>query len=269
MNVRNAICSGGTPKSGDGVTSGLFDVSFSVRFAVCNRSIQLKTKNASVYTIGALTFCWFFDSMAQNIPPDAAIPTNGAAIAPAENVYAVGSCHFQIAAMFGGSFDVPHPDRLPPRGTYLLPLTGPMAALNDGFGLFCVDATEERLTVALNAKYANGRWLKYGPVNGPEFVPFDQTAHFQTIQLKGENWVGRAYTADDTTGDEEIRARFFHFCLIHNAHALCGYTPVAWLARPKRNQLWKIKAILESIEFVYTPLAPESSSAASTTIPNQ
>ncbi|MFL9920611.1 hypothetical protein PQR75_35640 [Paraburkholderia fungorum] len=171
--------------------------------------------------------------------------------------------------MFGGHFSGARPDEVWPQGVYYLLLTGPMAALNDGFSIFCMDATEKRLTIATNAKYVDGRWLTYGPVNGPEFIPFDKKAHFQLIQLKGKNWIGKAYTADDTTGDESYRARRFHFCLIHNAHALCGYTSVAWLARPKRNQLSKIKAILESVEFVDTPLVSANSSAASTTAPNQ
>ncbi|MFM0606966.1 hypothetical protein PQR05_20800 [Paraburkholderia sediminicola] len=144
-----------------------------------------------------------------------------------------------------------------------------MAALNGGFSLLCTDATEERLTIALNAKYVDGRWLTYGPVNGPEFIHFDKRAHFQTIHLNGKNWIGRAYTTDDTTGDEKRRARLFYFCLIHNAHALCGYTPVVWLAKPKRNQLWKIKAILESVEFVDTPLPASASAAASAAPPNR
>jgi hypothetical protein len=63
--------------------------------------------------------------------------------------------------------------------------------------------------------------------------------------LKGINWTGLAYTADGTTGDESKRARVFHFCLIHNAQALCGETPVVWLVEPKVSELWKVKAILE------------------------
>jgi hypothetical protein len=114
----------------------------------------------------------------------------------------------------------------------------------------------------LDAKYVDGHWLSSGPVDGPEFVPFDRQAHVQTIRLKGTNWTGTAYTADDTTGDERRRARVFHFCLIHDAHALCGNTPVIWLANPKRNQLSKIKAILESVYFIDTP-SPASASVAS------
>lgn len=188
---------------------------------------------------------------------------------PVAKEYIVGPCRIRIANMFGGHFDGAHPDEVRPQGVYYLPLTGRMAALNGGFSLFCVDATEERLTIALNAKQVEGRWLTYGPVNGPEFIPFDKQAHFRSIQLNGKNWIGRAYTANDTTGDEKSRACLFYFCLIHNANALCGYTPVAWLARPKRNQLWKIKAILESVEFVDTPASASTSPAASAATPSQ
>lgn len=182
--------------------------------------------------------------------------------ATAEHV--LGPCRFSIASMFGGEFRMPRPDSSPPKqGAYYLPITGPMAFLAGGFGVFCVDATEERITSALNAKYVGGHWLRYGPVNGPDFVPFEKQANARTIPLKGANWTGMAYTEDDTTGDERRRARVFHFCLIHNAHALCGNTPVKWLAdRKTRSDLDRIKAILESVQFVDTP-TPAGSSAAS------
>jgi hypothetical protein len=60
----------------------------------------------------------------------------------------------------------------------------------------------------------------------------------------------------------------FYFCLIHGAQALCGKTPVAWLARPKVNELWKAKAILESVEFVDAPSPTSDSTASGTGAPN-
>ncbi|RDK08800.1 hypothetical protein DN412_18620 [Cupriavidus lacunae] len=138
-----------------------------------------------------------------------------------------------------------------------------MAFLAGGFGVFCVDATEERITSALNAKYVGGHWQRYGPVNGPEFVPFEKLANVRTVPLKGANWTGMAYTEDDTTGDERRRARVFHFCLIHNARALCGNTPVKWLAdRKTRSDLDRIQAILESVRFLDSP-TPTGASAES------
>ncbi|MGU7771960.1 hypothetical protein ACV229_17545 [Burkholderia sp. MR1-5-21] len=181
--------------------------------------------------------------------------------------HVVGSCRFSIANMFGGEFRAPRPDSSPPRqGAYYLPITGPMAFRAGGFGMVCVDANEERITTAQNAKYVDGQWLRYGPVDGPEFVPFDKQANARTIPLKGKNWAGIAYTEDETTGDERRRARVFHFCLTHDTHALCGNTPVQWLAdRKMRSDLNRIKAILESVEFVDIPTPTGASDAAGTT----
>lgn len=112
--------------------------------------------------------------------------------------------------------------------------------------------------------------MRYGPVNGPEFIPFEKQANARTVPLEGTNWTGMAYTDDDTTGDERQRARVFHFCLIHKAHALCGNTPVKWLAdRKTRSDLGRIKAIQESVEFVDAP-TPVDANAASriTTAPH-
>ncbi|MDF3832233.1 hypothetical protein P3W85_04600, partial [Cupriavidus basilensis] len=186
-------------------------------------------------------------------------------IATPSKAHIVGSCQFRIADMFGGHFRTLNSDgSRPQEGTYYLPLTGPMASLNGGFGLFCQEANERKIGIALGAKYVNDRWLKYSPWgDDPEPTPFDEQAHAQTVPLSGANWIGTALTFDDTTGDEQRRARFFSFCLIHQALALCGTTPVEWLANPKTNQLWKIKAILQSVQFVDTPASASSSGAAS------
>ncbi|WP_416051099.1 hypothetical protein [Cupriavidus basilensis] len=177
--------------------------------------------------------------------------------------HVVGSCRFSITNMFDGHFEA-FDESSPEQGGYLLPITGPKAFLTDGFSVFCVDGNEERITSAMNAKYVDGHWLRYGAVNtAPEFVPFEKQANARTVQLKGKNWTGVAYTEDDTAGDERRRARVLHFCLIHNAHALCGNTPVKWLAdRKVRSDLDRIKAILESIEFVDTPTPAGASSTS-------
>lgn len=175
--------------------------------------------------------------------------------ATAEHV--VGPCRFTIANMYGGEFKVSGRDGSPPQGVYYLPETGPMAFLDGAFGLSCHDANHEQIATALNGKYVDGRWLRYGPVNGPEFVPYERLANARTIPLHGRNWTGMAYVEDDTTGDERRRARVFHFCLIHDARALCGDTVIKWLAdRKKREDLDRIKAILESVEFVDSPAPP-------------
>ncbi|MBK5118329.1 MULTISPECIES: hypothetical protein [Paraburkholderia] len=168
--------------------------------------------------------------------------------------------------MFGGIFYAVQ-NSSPSQGIYDIPDTGPNASpvLNGGFSLNCVKANDQQIGTSLGAKLVNGQWMRYDPwTDGSELTFFEKMANVKTVPIKGKNWIGTGITVDDTTGDEERRGRFFSFCLVHNTQALCGTTPVEWLANPKVNQLWKIKAILESVEFVDTPTpAGASASAAS------
>jgi hypothetical protein len=173
--------------------------------------------------------------------------------------HAVGSCRFKIANMFGGRFETLSQSS-PAQGGYLLPITGPKAFLTDGFSLFCVEASVENIASSLNGKYVDGRWWTYGPVDGPEFVPYERQAKAQTIRLNERNWTGIAYAEDATTGEERKRARIFHFCLVHGANALCGYAPVKWMSERKgRNDVERVKAILETVEFVDGPGSTDAS----------
>lgn len=176
-------------------------------------------------------------------------------------VFAVGLCTFRISNMFGGKLIVPNPDgSSPQQGIYDLPDSRPNAASSvlGSFALFCVDASEEKISTMLNAKRVNDKWLVYNrwpSSDERELTPFERGAHPQTVEFKGVNWSGTGLTVNATTGDERRRSRTFYFCLTHQAYALCGKAPVQWLADLKRrNELWKIKAILQSVEFVDVPL---------------
>jgi len=197
-------------------------------------------------------------------------------VIPAETTATVGACKFKIANLFGGKLIIPNPKATPPRqGIYDLPDTGPKASsVIRNFALFCIDASDKEIGTRLNARQVNGKWFRYTQWprrDETEFTPFEPGAHPQTVQFKGSNWSGMGLTIDDTTGDEKRRARTFYFCLIHQAHALCGNSPVQWFADPaKRNELWKIKAILQSVEFIDEPPPVESSPKnGSTSIPNK
>ena len=184
-------------------------------------------------------------------------------IIPPESTVAVEECKFKIKNMFGGKVMIPENSTYSPQGIYDLPDTGAQApAVLRSFALVCVDASDKKIGTKLNAKKVNGQWMQYNPwpnENIPELMPFDPGARPRTIPLEGRNWTGIGLTVDSTTGDEESRHRMLYFCLIHKSHALCGKAPVQWLAdRKKRNDLWKIKAILESVEFVDAPPPAES-----------
>ena len=195
---------------------------------------------------------------------------------PAETTATVGACKFKIANLFGGEFFVPRPNDTPPQqGIYDLPDTGPKASsVIRSFALFCIDASDKEIGSRLNARQVDGKWFRYTQWprrDEAELTPFERGAHPQTVQFKGSNWSGVGLTVDDTTGDEKRRSRTFYFCLIHQAHALCGNSPVQWFADPKkRNELWKIKAILQSVEFIdESPTMEFSPANGSTSTPNK
>jgi len=177
--------------------------------------------------------------------------------------YTIGTCSFKIKNMFGGYLST-YSDGTPPVGIYNLPATGPNAPhVLQSFGIYCQSGSDNEVDFELGAKQVNGQWFRYDPMpDRPDLMLFEKSAHPQNVTLKGKNWTGVALTIDDTTGDEEKRDRMFHFCLIHKEQALCGSTPVVWLAHPKRNELWMMKAILQSVVFSDPP-APLSTSASS------
>lgn len=220
----------------------------------------MKNVTISLFMISIVASLSIDAATARDTHPDV---TGHATVTTSE--FVVGACRFRIANMFGGKFRVP-PHSSPSQGIYDLPDTGPMASpvLNGGFSLNCKKANDKQIGISLGAKLVNGQWLRYDPWgDGPELVPFEKLARVQTVQLRGRNWIGKGITVDDTTGDEERRGRIFSFCLVHNTQALCGTTPVEWLANPKVNQLWKVRVILESIEFVDTPTSASASASAS------
>lgn len=170
-----------------------------------------------------------------------------------QSIHIAGQCQFQITDMFGGSFDVPQEpgDSGLRQGMYYFPATGPEAPhVLGSFSLDCRSSQNADIDTALEARQINGEWMKYDPLPGrSDFIPFDKEAHPQTVTLQGKNWTGTGLTVDATIGDEQQRTRIFRFCLIHETQALCGDIPVARLTDPKDSELWKAKAILQSIEF--------------------
>ena len=163
------------------------------------------------------------------------------------NVRVIGPCRFRMADLFGGRLAT-YKDK---EGIYFLPWVGPQRFRSEGFSLFCVKATDEKIAILLDGKLIDGRWWRCSSYPCTEMEPYEKEANAKSVPLKGRNWQGIANTADDTTGDERWRARWFRFCLIHEKNALCGRVPVKRLSNPKgRDDLPRIKAILESVEFV-------------------
>ena len=187
-----------------------------------------------------------------------------AAQATSRSLQSVGRCQFRIANMFGGEFDVPkeHNESVPQQGIYYFTDVGPKAPrVLRSFSLDCWGATDHEISAALGASQAHGSWMRYASsLDAPVLTPFEKNSNPQTVVLKGKNWTGIGLTVDATTGDEEKRPRVFSFCLIHNTQALCGNTPVEWLADAKHNDLWMVKSILQSVVFVDSSVLSGTSS---------
>jgi hypothetical protein len=203
----------------------------------------------------------FSTYLAHGREPPAVMRMVASAEAP---TYEIGACKFRIANMFDGAFTLSTSQSPPRQGTYHLPLTGTNRFVGGAFGLFCKGATVDQIGLALGAKLINAKWLAFDPLaDNNQLIPFEKGAHAHAIPLVGSNWQGIAITIDDTTGDDDGRARTFRFCLVHVEMALCGNTVVMWLRKPQHNDLDRIKAILQSVEFIDTPSsAPTSASTA-------
>lgn len=183
-------------------------------------------------------------------------PIGKSIVATTEPTYRMGDCRIRIAELFGGDFAIPDPISSPRHGNYYLPATGPMAApLLHGLGFDCFDAPSSTSSEdLLSIRQRDGRWLRKD--RDGNWVPFDNDEHACVVHFTGTNWQGIGLLVDQTTGDENQRTRSFDFCLVHDAHALCGHTPVAKLSMPKEDELPKVEAILRSIEFIDNPHLP-------------
>lgn len=180
--------------------------------------------------------------------------------------HAMGSCRLQIANLFGGHLDAYlQNSKGPANGAYYLPATGPLSSgvLGDGFGLVCLNANDsDSIAAQLDAKQLNGKWLRYSFFDD-SWVPFEEQQHAHVISLHGVNWSGTGIIVDDVAGDERYRQRIFRFCLIRGTNALCGKTPIAYLTNPKVNELWKIRAILQSVKFLDGPIPDKADGSVS------
>lgn len=175
-------------------------------------------------------------------------------------VHTIGACTIRIGSLFGGHFKIPYPVAAPAHGRYYFP--GPTKdefQVVDGFGVDCLNASlseSDSVQTLLDIKRDDGRWLHKD--RDDNWIPFSDDQHASVIELHGPGWSGLGLLIDDTTGDEEHRARRLSFCIAHLNHALCGDTPVALLSRPSSNELPKVKSILGTIEFVDEESLPAS-----------
>lgn len=197
--------------------------------------------------------------------PDTRRPAAGSQTV-ADKVHVAGPCRFKISPMFGGEFEDRPPGDSPPQGFYHMPDSGPghSPVLYGGFPLYCIDARDaELIDTLLGAKQFRGQWRQANMDD--TWVPFDPQQQFDVIEFKGRNWTERGTLISDTTDDESKRARWFRFCLIHDQVALCGKSRVKSINRPDIDELPKVKAILESIEFVdYVAPTPDNTDRPAT-----
>ena len=88
---------------------------------------------------------------------------------------------------------------------------------------------------------------------------------FHFYPLQAANRSGWAVTVNDISGDESIRRRTLHYCLINPPKAICGHGDVGYLKDGRKGDLtdYALK-ILRSIEFL-----PDESSTSETIQPTQ
>lgn len=197
----------------------------------------------TVYAIAAVSvMAWIPADANETVPP---LGTQRAT-----DTYEMGPCKIRIANLFGGHFKIPNAAAAPTHGRYYFPIAAKGAfQVVDGFGVDCMDAPSNDSAQNLLGIMRDGdRWLQRD--RDGSWVPFEEGQHARVIGLRGQNWSGLGLLVSDTTGSPEERAQNFSFCLVHGKHAICGDSPVLLLSNPRNNALPKMKAILQSIEFV-------------------
>ncbi|WP_199100036.1 hypothetical protein [Dyella sp. ASV21] len=119
-------------------------------------------------------------------------------------------------------------------------------------------ATAKTYLESASIKLTPRGWVLDTSKEDPAF-PSPRTTFYA---LHGSGWEGAGTTQDDTDGDETRRTRAFNFCIPHEQLALCGSIQnVAYLMWPKETTLPQVIKLLESIEFIDTPVPASSSSS--------
>lgn len=165
----------------------------------------------------------------------------------ATDTYKMGPCRIRIAKLFGGHFKIPNAAAAPTHGRYYFPTAsnGAFQAV-DGFGVDCMDAPDiDSVQNLLGIAHEGDHWFRRD--SDGNRVPFEEGEHVRIINLRGLNWSGLGLLV---TAAPARRTQNFSFCLVHEKHAICGETPVMLMSHPHNSDLPKMKAILQSIEFV-------------------
>ena len=91
-------------------------------------------------------------------------------------------------------------------------------------------------------------------MDAEELARLDATASISIYQVTSRNATGWAVRIDDITGDEIKRRRLLVYCILKNAHAVCGESVVGSIERISRKSATDRTPfalhILRSIEFL-------------------
>lgn len=200
-----------------------------------------KSFTVSVIAAGSIIACISVDATEGTVP----VYTQHAT-----DTYKMGPCRIRIANLFGGHFKIPNAAAAPTHGRYYFPIAADGAfQVVDGFGVDCMDAPDfDSAQRLLGISHDGDHWFRRE--SDGNRLPFEEGEHARIIDLRGLNWSGLGLLVTDTTGAPAQRTQIFSFCLVHEKHAICGETPVMLLSHPRNSDLPKVRAILQSIEFV-------------------
>jgi hypothetical protein len=143
------------------------------------------------------------------------------------------------------------------------------------FNLVCYPETDEQTAFpVVRFDKEKNKWVKDATAwekEADESTDLDHRKHLQKLikttvvyDIQAVNSQGWAMTQEDLIGDESIRRRMLHYCLIHSPKALCGEGEVGYLKDGRKGDLtdYALK-ILRSIEFLEDePPAPEATAPA-------
>jgi hypothetical protein len=155
--------------------------------------------------------------------------------------HVIGNCQFRAAEIDGGRVSGTADDA---RGGYTV-------GYDSDLGFWAVFMSCEKLQPELLAERAGIRKEGNAYALDDRQGQFIREQHAKFVPLDGKNWKGGGTLTDSTTGEPFKRYRRLHFCLVHDSHALCGWSDVvSHLSAPNESMLKNVLRLLNSIEFI-------------------
>lgn len=161
-----------------------------------------------------------------------------------------GFCHFKVSDPFKGRLRVYANDK-PPAAAYIGPLVRDEDHSEISIRFTCNDSSPKTLALRAGVRLQEKNWVLADAATQGSTDEDLNALKTTLVKFGGDRWVGIGMTQDQSSGDEDLRARSFLFCIPHGALALCGSAEsVAQLNNLKESSMPNIIKLLESIEFI-------------------